>query len=629
MEMPLRRGRSSAGEAELRTLGVALQAVEMDRTEGKRERKRGEPTPGRAEEQVNTKRRGRPAARRDEEQIDELLGEQAKDTTASKRRRRRSVGAVDDQSEDKSVTEDSTEWVSSKKRGRRPREPSGEGAEEHLPKGNKKRGRPAASETAAEIVPEVPEPRKRHTRQSDAKVIEQEADSVPIESTPARGRTRLRRTDVLEQEVLHPKRQEPERKRTRRSEIQAEVEDVEAGGGTRTKRSDTGSQQHISDSVVQSSRKLTMSNRRSEVVAVETATSRLTRAPGRKPSKPSSNTSTAKKISSSTQTSTKGKRPARVSSISSIAASSQTHKKSSKRNSQVEAPSRKRKGVENTEVASSKRQRIETVPEQDQIDAVEVDLLNYQHLKAVTRNVSRQTIEAKWEALPPTAIDRIAQLLSDLQRPVIACLSDERKKTQASTAVEVVSRKLVKKFSRGLPFPPGTRNHREDDFDFEKILDHNRALEAQLTPALHSSQLLEAELSKELAKLEADKEFLAELETNAKAEALVRNQAARKLHSVLKEDDSIGGIELLKDDIGLQVDRQFPVLDLGVQDDENLRPLMEELGDHVDSIQGNIKQVQGISQAMAKSRAAVQATLFDHLDNSLYDDVMLGAEERV
>ena len=38
---------------------------------------------------------------------------------------------------------------------------------------------------------------------------------------------------------------------------------------------------------------------------------------------------------------------------------------------------------------------------------------------------------------------------------------------------------------------------------------------------------------------------------------------------------------------------------------------MSELEGHVDSIEGNIKQVQGISQAMANSKAAVQATLFD------------------
>lgn len=47
----------------------------------------------------------------------------------------------------------------------------------------------------------------------------------------------------------------------------------------------------------------------------------------------------------------------------------------------------------------------------------------------------------------------------------------------------------------------------------------------------------------------------------------------------------------------------------------------------MDTIQGNIKQVQGISQAMANSKAAVQATLFDYLDNSQYDNVILGADQ--
>jgi hypothetical protein len=38
----------------------------------------------------------------------------------------------------------------------------------------------------------------------------------------------------------------------------------------------------------------------------------------------------------------------------------------------------------------------------------------------------------------------------------------------------------------------------------------------------------------------------------------------------------------------------------------------------MDSIQGNMKQVEGITQAMAKSGAAVQATLFNHLESSQY-----------
>ncbi len=63
-----------------------------------------------------------------------------------------------------------------------------------------------------------------------------------------------------------------------------------------------------------------------------------------------------------------------------------------------------------------------------------------------------------------------------------------------------------------------------------------------------------------------------------------------------------------------------------VQDDEHLQGLVKELHGHVDSIQGNIRQVQGVAQAISKSKAAVQATLFDQLDPSQYEEVVLGAE---
>jgi hypothetical protein len=46
----------------------------------------------------------------------------------------------------------------------------------------------------------------------------------------------------------------------------------------------------------------------------------------------------------------------------------------------------------------------------------------------------------------------------------------------------------------------------------------------------------------------------------------------------------------------------------------------------VDSIQGNIRQVEGVPQAISKSKAAIQATLFNHLDSVQYDEVVLGSE---
>lgn len=119
-------------------------------------------------------------------------------------------------------------------------------------------------------------------------------------------------------------------------------------------------------------------------------------------------------------------------------------------------------------------------------------------------------------------------------------LQDERKRTQASTAIQMVMRRLNRKMERGLPFPPGTRAQREEDFDFEKILDSTRAQEAQLTPALHSIELLKAEIRKEAALLERETEALEQLERNAKSERARRRAEAKKLHPSLQKNGSEG-----------------------------------------------------------------------------------------
>ncbi len=202
--------------------------------------------------------------------------------------------------------------------------------------------------------------------------------------------------------------------------------------------------------------------------------------------------------------------------------------------------------------------RIDREAEQDEGEVGEPeDAPAFQHLAAVTRKVSRSTIEVKWDSLPPACVERISQLLQDIQRPVVVRLNDERRRTQASTALQVISRRLVSKISKGLPFPQATRNHREDDFDFEKILDHNRILEGQLTVHLHANELLEAELSKEMASLESEKANLETLETNAKIEASKRKQDSRKIHPLLQSWESSMVKEDLEYNIGLRVDRGF------------------------------------------------------------------------
>jgi hypothetical protein len=127
----------------------------------------------------------------------------------------------------------------------------------------------------------------------------------------------------------------------------------------------------------------------------------------------------------------------------------------------------------------------------------------------------------------------------------------------------MVTRRLISKISKGLPFPPATRNHQEDDFDFEKILDSNRALDAQLTPAQHSNELLEAELSKEADLLESERVMLMELENNAKTEASKRKQDGKKLHSLLQSEDPLFKEEI-KDHVGLKLEHSTLPLNLKV-----------------------------------------------------------------
>lgn len=129
--------------------------------------------------------------------------------------------------------------------------------------------------------------------------------------------------------------------------------------------------------------------------------------------------------------------------------------------------------------------------------------------------------------------------MQDVQRPVVLHFNDDKKRTEANTALHMISRRLISKLSKGVPFPPPMRKSREDDFDFEKILDHNRALEAQLTPALHANELLESELAKATAHLESEQASLVVLEANAKSEATVRKDAGRRLHSLLQSDSII------------------------------------------------------------------------------------------
>ncbi|CZR53198.1 uncharacterized protein PAC_03076 [Phialocephala subalpina] len=528
--------------------------------------------------------------------------------------------------------------------------------------GPKKRGQQPTSEKVVEgpiqVQPETKIERQKR-REKTVAVITQEEGEEPIVPAAARRRTRRSDANVPASDLASSSRNdEPERDRprTKRLDTNAVEPQVtaprvpieEERGRRRTRLSDVQSQQEPSSSAMTNRRgKGRKSSRgpQTTTLEAETASSKLTKAPSKTKKADRAAPSRPTKVHDSSKTKKRAQPSSSSAKEQTTTKSSQAPRKNSKQNSAPEPAARKRKSVENHKSTPNKRPRLVKEVRQDEADVPEAGKTSmlYQYLKPVVRKISLQKIDAKWEPLPPACVERVSNLLQDLQRPVMVRLN-EQKNTQAGTALQMISRRLISKLSKGLPFPPATRNTREEDFDFEKVLDHNRSLEAQLTPALHGNELLEAELAKEMARLEADKDILAELEANAKSETTARNEAARKLHPLLQSDESTFGVEASRDDVGIHdIKHGFLPLDLRVrlgqssipspiltngqiQDDENLQGLIKGLHGHVDTIQGNIKQVGGISEAIVKSKAAVQATLFDHLGSSQYGEVILGSE---
>ncbi|KAL5345159.1 hypothetical protein ACLOAV_010115 [Pseudogymnoascus australis] len=248
----------------------------------------------------------------------------------------------------------------------------------------------------------------------------------------------------------------------------------------------------------------------------------------------------------------------------------------------------------------------------------------FQHLEPVECGISHNTIGSTWEPLPATAHDRAMQLLGDIEKSVVQRLRDERKRTQARTAIQMVTRRLGRKITRGLPFPPGSRPQREEDFDFERILDATRKQEGLLTPALHARELLKSEIKREEAMLEREQAALERLEKNASAERGRRKAEAKKLHPSLAKR----GGEVVewgdRDQLNLADEQTTADVLQDAKIDDDLRPIVEELQNHLESMHNNFKQVEGIVPAMEKSEAAIRSALLKQIDEQRYEQVIMG-----
>ncbi|KAI0484401.1 CENP-Q, a CENPA-CAD centromere complex subunit-domain-containing protein [Xylariaceae sp. FL0804] len=273
----------------------------------------------------------------------------------------------------------------------------------------------------------------------------------------------------------------------------------------------------------------------------------------------------------------------------------------------------------------------------------------YRRLAKRTRRVPRHTIDAKWTPLDAPSVATVSSVLHAATRPVLHRVAGNLSRhTHATGVLAAVSRRLRAKLARGLPFPPPTTTtsaRRGDELAFEHAVGGVQALQAQLAPLLHGVELLRRERAREEAGLRRDYRVLERLGQAARSEARAKREQRRKMHVLVPEkkkkpsesaaaaaassssmaaDDggmARGGLELQPVDKG--AGRLF--LGLGDEDgDEELRDLAKQVGNHMESMRGNLHQIEGVVPAIAKSSALLKAVLQSHLGQEQVDDVLFG-----
>lgn len=159
-------------------------------------------------------------------------------------------------------------------------------------------------------------------------------------------------------------------------------------------------------------------------------------------------------------------------------------------------------------------------------------------------------------------------------------------------------------------------------------------LENQLTPAIHSVDLLKAEVEKEEMQLERDQEVLARLEGNAKAEKTRQREQVTKvvllyylLRTPLMQLQTHPLLRLPKnfevdgdgpDDINL-INSKLTEPSLFDDPDPDLAPLLDQLRNHLESMQASHAQVRGIENAMKDTQVALDDVLFKYTSPQQYD----------
>ncbi|KAK5997235.1 hypothetical protein PT974_02589 [Cladobotryum mycophilum] len=301
-----------------------------------------------------------------------------------------------------------------------------------------------------------------------------------------------------------------------------------------------------------------------------------------------------------------------------------------------------------TQTTKSKRRRSGQNAEPEDEDSPASPPKPYTHIAPHIHRVRQSTIEAKWSPLTESSLAAVSSILHLAHRPILQRLSNtQQRRDHTSAALRLITHRITRKISKGLPFPPTSMtarmprsrrvaagdDGRAAELDFESVLDAKQALERQLDPALHAVELLAREKEKLERELERDYEALRNLESSARAQTREHRGLLKKAHVlaptlevlVSRKEKSKESQVLFRHDGVPSAGGLFDNLE---EDEEEVKTLGLQLNNHIDSIKNNLQQTDGIIPQLSRSRAALQDVLFRYLDQGQYENVLLKISER-
>ncbi|KAK1460242.1 hypothetical protein CMEL01_03241 [Colletotrichum melonis] len=671
-----KRGRPSNASKSADALPGSPEAVETEEAPapGRRGRpsKRKDTEVSSPAEEPKTKKRGRPpreaAIEAEVEEANEEEPEPAQAKPKSKKANKSKSKDNEEAADGNGSTSRREKPASRGKPGRKPRKEANEEAQDEEEAGTsnsakKKRGRqpekPTEEEEPEEAVSPEPVPKKKRGRPSlDKEPAAEEPSQAAEEDAAPKKRGRKPKEKVSEVEEPAPEEEAeaeaaPKKKRGRKANVTVEEVDEppaeEDSAAVKRKRGRPSAQaepeaQEVSQSEPKEGRRR---KGKQPVPAAETTAENPTKKRRKKGEE-------EEEASPDTQRRRAG-RP-RTSDAASPQNETSQARKSKKRPTEddaveASAPAKKRRRRTSDEIQQEKQEQQQQQPKTEASKTVR-RAPKHRHIAARVRQIPRSVIEEKWSPLKNPSLSIVSNLLRLAERPVLQRIpGSEKRRDQAASALHLITNRLLKKLSRGLPFPPAsapptggkngsrklleTDGGRVEELNFERVIEGVAALERQLDPLLHAVDLLKTEKEREEMALEEDYETLRTLEANARSEARNFKDSLRKTHVLVPEATKPGTASAAAENTvkhGEQ-DLNFIVSEEGVGsgtplfkdlEDDELRGLAGQVGSHMESMRANLQQIDGVVPQIVKSRAALQDVLFKHLDQQSFENVLFG-----